>query len=78
VSGRRVLSLPYLEKHGLKGCMEPDREKGVTGGMHRNRPLHFFIFDVLVRKGKDVIGEPLIKRRELIEEHALPKLAHLH
>jgi ATP-dependent DNA ligase len=38
-------------------------------------PLHFFIFDVLVLKGKDVMGEPLIKRRELIEEHALPRLA---
>ena len=38
-------------------------------------PLHFFIFDVLVLKGKDVMSEPLIKRRELIEEHALPKLA---
>ena len=36
-------------------------------------PLHFFIFDVLVLKGKDVMGEPLIKRRELIEEHALRK-----
>jgi len=38
-------------------------------------PLHFFIFDVLVLKGKDVMSEPLIKRRQLIEEHALPNLA---
>lgn len=38
-------------------------------------PLHFFIFDVLILKGKDVMGEPLIKRRELIEKHVLPKLA---
>jgi DNA ligase D-like protein (predicted ligase) len=38
-------------------------------------PLHFFIFDVLVLKGKDVMGEPLVKRRELIEKHVLPKLA---
>jgi DNA ligase D-like protein (predicted ligase) len=38
-------------------------------------PLHFFIFDLLVLKGKDVMGEPLIKRRELIEKHVLPKLA---
>lgn len=37
-------------------------------------PLHFFIFDVLVLKGKDVMGEPLTKRRELIEKHILPKL----
>jgi DNA ligase D-like protein (predicted ligase) len=38
-------------------------------------PLHFFIFDVLVLKGKDAMGEPLMKRRELIEKHVLPKLA---
>jgi DNA ligase D-like protein (predicted ligase) len=37
-------------------------------------PLHFFIFDVLILKGKDVMGEPLVRRRELIEEHVLPKL----
>jgi ATP-dependent DNA ligase len=38
-------------------------------------PLHFFIFDVLVLKGKDVMAEPLTKRRGLIERHVLPKLA---
>jgi bifunctional non-homologous end joining protein LigD len=38
-------------------------------------PLHFFIFDVLILKGKDVMGDPLMKRRELIEEHILPTLA---
>jgi bifunctional non-homologous end joining protein LigD len=41
----------------------------------RGAPLHFFIFDVLILKGKDVMGDPLIKRRELIEEHVLPMLA---
>jgi len=38
-------------------------------------PLHFFIFDLLVLNGKDAMGDPLMKRRELIEEHILPKLA---
>lgn len=38
-------------------------------------PLHFFIFDVLILRGKNVMNEPLIKRRELIEEHVLPTLA---
>jgi bifunctional non-homologous end joining protein LigD len=38
-------------------------------------PLHFFIFDVLILMGKNVMNEPLIKRRELIEEHVLPTLA---
>ena len=37
--------------------------------------LHFFIFDVLMLKGKDLTGDPLMKQRELIEEHAFPKLA---
>jgi DNA ligase D-like protein (predicted ligase) len=38
-------------------------------------PLHFFIFDVLILKGRDVMGEPLTKRRALIEMHILPELA---
>jgi bifunctional non-homologous end joining protein LigD len=38
-------------------------------------PLHFFIFDALVLKGRDVMGEPLVKRRALIEKHVLPQLA---
>jgi bifunctional non-homologous end joining protein LigD len=38
-------------------------------------PLHFFIFDLLILQGRDVMAEPLVKRRELIERHVLPKLA---
>jgi bifunctional non-homologous end joining protein LigD len=38
-------------------------------------PLCFFIFDVLILNGKDVMGETLMRRRELIEEHVLPTLA---
>jgi ATP-dependent DNA ligase len=38
-------------------------------------PLHFFIFDLLTLQGQDVMAEPLVKRRELIEKHVLPKLA---
>jgi DNA ligase D-like protein (predicted ligase) len=38
-------------------------------------PLHFFIFDLLMLKGKDVMGETLMKRRALIEKSILPKLA---
>src|SRR5580693_5994670 len=37
-------------------------------------PLHFFIFDLLVLKGRDVMGLPLLERRALIEKHILPKL----
>ena len=37
-------------------------------------PLHFFVFDVLILRGKDVMSEPLIKRRALIEKHVLPHL----
>jgi DNA ligase D-like protein (predicted ligase) len=38
-------------------------------------PLHYYVFDLLVLEGQDVMGEPLVKRRELLEEHVLPKLA---
>ena len=38
-------------------------------------PLHFYIFDLLIFEGRDVMGEPLVKRREMLEEHVLPKLA---
>jgi DNA ligase D-like protein (predicted ligase) len=36
--------------------------------------LHFFIFDLLVLKGEDVMGEPLTARRELLEKHVFPKM----
>ena len=38
-------------------------------------PLHFFIFDLLILQGRDVMAEPLVKRRELIEKNVLPNLA---
>ena len=38
-------------------------------------PLHFFVFDLLVLNGKDVMGEPLVKRRDLLEKRVLPKLS---
>jgi bifunctional non-homologous end joining protein LigD len=36
--------------------------------------VHFYAFDVLFLAGKDVTAEPLVKRRELLESHILPKL----
>jgi DNA ligase D-like protein (predicted ligase) len=39
------------------------------------KPLHFFIFDLLILRGQDVMAEPLVKRRALIEKHVLPTLA---
>jgi bifunctional non-homologous end joining protein LigD len=38
-------------------------------------PLHFFVFDILILKGEDVMNEPLVKRRQLLEKHVLPMLA---
>ena len=38
-------------------------------------PLHFFIFDLMILRGRDVMAEPLFKRRALIEKHVLPTLA---
>ena len=37
--------------------------------------LHYFIFDVLILKGRDVMAEPLVKRRELLERHVFPKMS---
>jgi len=37
--------------------------------------VHFYAFDVLFLAGKDVTGEPLVKRRDLLENHVLPKLS---
>jgi len=36
--------------------------------------VHFYGFDVLMLGGRDVTGEPLVKRRDLLENHVLPKL----
>jgi bifunctional non-homologous end joining protein LigD len=36
--------------------------------------VHFYAFDVLFLAGKDVTGDPLVKRRDLLEKHVLPKL----
>jgi bifunctional non-homologous end joining protein LigD len=36
--------------------------------------LHHFVFDVLILKGCDVMGEPLTKRRELLEGHVFREM----
>jgi bifunctional non-homologous end joining protein LigD len=38
-------------------------------------PLHFFVFDLLRLSGRDVMAEPLVKRREQLEKRVLPKLS---
>jgi DNA ligase D-like protein (predicted ligase) len=38
-------------------------------------PLLYFVFDVMMLCGRDVTGEPLTIRRELLETKVLPKLA---
>jgi DNA ligase D-like protein (predicted ligase) len=35
----------------------------------------YYVFDVMVLTGKDVMSEPLVKRRALLEKRILPKLA---
>ena len=37
--------------------------------------LAYFVFDVLILKGRDVMGEALEHRRVLLEKHILPRLA---
>ena len=38
-------------------------------------PVFYFVFDLLVLAGRDVMGEPLATRRALLEKRILPKLA---
>jgi bifunctional non-homologous end joining protein LigD len=37
-------------------------------------PVVYYVFDVMVLRGRDVRGEPLHKRRELFEKKVLPLL----
>jgi ATP-dependent DNA ligase len=37
-------------------------------------PVYYYIFDLLVLAGQDMMGEPLMTRRALLEERILPKL----
>jgi len=39
-----------------------------------NVPILYYVFDVLVLSGRDVMSEPLAKRRDLLGRHVLPKL----
>jgi bifunctional non-homologous end joining protein LigD len=39
-----------------------------------NTQLVYYVFDVLILAGRDVMREPLDNRRALLEEHVLPKL----
>jgi bifunctional non-homologous end joining protein LigD len=39
-----------------------------------NVPVLYYVFDVLVLSGRDVMSEPLEKRRGLLGRHVLPKL----
>lgn len=47
------------------------RDAGEPG----HAPLHFYVFDVLILAGRDVMGETLLKRRTLLEKRVFPKLA---
>ena len=38
-------------------------------------PLVYFVFDLLVPSGRNVMTEPLSERRALLEKHVLPRLA---
>ena len=38
-------------------------------------PLYFYVFDLLVLSGRNVMDQPLVKRRELLEKQVLPNLS---
>jgi DNA ligase D-like protein (predicted ligase) len=37
-------------------------------------PILYYIFDLMILKGKDVMQEPLLRRRQLLESEILPRL----
>jgi bifunctional non-homologous end joining protein LigD len=37
-------------------------------------PIVFFVFDVMMLRGRDLTGQPLVARRELLEQKILPAL----
>ena len=39
-----------------------------------NLPVFYYVFDVLILAGHDVMPEPLARRRDLLQQHILPKL----
>jgi DNA ligase-1 len=44
------------------------KRKHNIAGATQSVPLRFFVFDILSKNGKDLMGTPLSKRRELLEE----------
>lgn len=38
-------------------------------------PLLYYVFDLMMLNGKDVMGEPLSRRRQLLDAHVLPHLS---
>lgn len=37
--------------------------------------LNYYVFDLLILRGRDVMAEPLVRRRELLEREVLPDLS---
>jgi len=37
-------------------------------------PLVYYVFDLLVLEGRDIMSEPLARRREILREQVLPQL----
>lgn len=38
-------------------------------------PINYYVFDLLILRGRDVMAEPLVRRRELLEREVLPNLS---
>src|SRR6478609_10151093 len=38
-------------------------------------PLNYYAFDLLILRGLDIMAEPLVRRRELLESEVLPPLS---
>ena len=59
-------------RSGREAVLQRTAEPGGTGA-----PINYYVFDLLILRGRDVMAEPLVRRRELLEREVLPNLSNL-
>jgi ATP-dependent DNA ligase len=67
---REMLSSTLFDDHG-----RPSFNVLQNLGTRPETPLAFFVFDVMIWRGHDVMGEPLSARRELVQTQLMPLLS---
>ena len=66
-----VIGVVALDESGLSSFNSLQNHGSAT------MPIIFYVFDVLVLAGRNVMSEPLSVRRDLLRRHILPKVGEL-